>query len=252
MAAPKLNEILSIENDLKGQYEKILTESKATFDKKADHFLGHHKSLKMFDQSREHEEAAQEQHKELVTTVQEKLDHSWKTLAKYFDLLLVKESTNQSACADLVVDGTVLAEKVPATFLLGMEDRLKKVRELYDSIPTLQPGTAWTPDATQRKGVYHAEHPEKTLRTEQTIKSKVLYEATKEHPAQLDKWTEQIPIGTYTTERWSGMLSPAEKARLMERIDTLLGAAKKARQRANQTDITKREIAKSFFEYIHG
>jgi len=252
MAAPKLNEILSIENDLKGQYEKILTESKATFDKKADHFLGHHKSLKMFDQSREHEEAAQEQHKELVTTVQEKLDHTWKTLAKYFDLLLVKESTNQSACADLVVDGTVLAEKVPATFLLGMEERLKKVRELYDSIPTLQPGTAWIPDATQRKGVYRAEHPEKALRTEQTIKSMVLYEATKEHPAQIDKWTEQIPIGAYTIERWSGMLSPAEKARLMERIDMLLASVKKARQRANQTEITKREIAKSFFEFIHG
>lgn len=252
MAAPKLNEILSIENDLKAAYEKILVESKTTFDKKADHFQGHHKSLKMFDQSREHEEAAQEQHKELVTTVSEKLDHSWKYIAKYFDALLVKEATNQAACADLVVDGAVIAEKVPATFLLGMEERLKKVRELYDSIPTLQPGVAWKSDETQRKGVYKAEFSEKALRTEQTIKSKVLYDATKEHPAQIDKWAEQVPIGTYTTERWSGMLSPAEKAKMIARIDELLAAVKKARQRANQTEIVKREVAKKFYEYIHG
>jgi hypothetical protein len=252
MATPKLNEILSIENDLKAAYEKILTESKTTFDKKADHFQGHHKALKMFDQSREHEEVAQEQHKELVTTVGEKLDHSWKYIAKYFDALLVKEATNQAACADLVVDGAVIAEKVPATFLLGMEERLKKVRELYDSIPTLQPGIAWKADETQRKGIYKAEFPEKALRTEQTIKSTVLYEATKEHPAQIDKWNEQAPIGTYTTERWSGMLSPAEKAKLISRIDELLAAVKKARQRANQTEIVKREVAKKFYEYIHG
>lgn len=251
MAAPKLNEILSIENDLKSGYEKIMAESKVTFDKKADHFQAHHKTLKMIDQSREHEEAAQEQHKELVTTVGEKLDHSWKYIAKYFDGLLVKEATNQMAVADLVVDGQVLAEQVPATFLLGMEERLKKVRELYDAIPTLQPGITWKEDPTQRKGVYRAEFPEKTLRTEQTIKSKVLYEATKEHPAQIDKWTEQVPIGTYTTERWSGMLSPAEKAKLISRIDELLAAVKKARQRANQTEIVKRDIAKKFYEYIH-
>jgi len=252
MATPKLHEILAVESDLKGQYEKIFAETKVTLDKKPDHFLGFHKSLKMFDSSREHEEAAAEQHKELVTTIDEKLKHTWKYVVKYFDVLLQKEATNQTALADLVVEGSVLAEKIPATFLLGMEERVKKLRELYESIPTLQPGVSWEEDKTQRPGVFKAQHPEKANKTEQVIQHKVLVAPTDKHPAQIEKWSEQIPVGVYTNDRWSGMISPARKAELMEKIDVLLGAIKKARQRANQAEVVKGNIAQKFYDFIHG
>lgn len=252
MATPKLHEILAVESDLKGQYEKIFAESKVTFEKKPDHFLGFHKSLKMFDSQRENEEPAAEQHKELVTTVDEKLKHTWKYIVKYFDVLFQKEATNQTAIADLVVEGIVIAEKIPATFLLGMEDRVKRIREVYETIPTLQPGVAWEEDKTQRPGVFKAAHSEKANKTEQIIQHKVLVAATDHHPAQIEKWSEQVPVGAYTNDRWSGMISPARKAEMLEKIDVLLGAIKKARQRANQAEVVKGNIAQKFYDFIHG
>jgi hypothetical protein len=252
MTKAKLHELLAVESDLKGQFEKIFAESKVTFEKKPDHFLGFHKNLKMFDSSREHEEAAAEQHKALVTTVDEKLKHTWKYAVKYFDALLQKEATNQTAMADLVVAGNVIAEKVPATFLLGMEDRLKRMRDLYESIPTLQPGVEWAKDEAERPGVFKAAYAEKANKTEQTIQHKILVPPTDKHPAQIEKWTEQVPVGVYSNDRWSGMVSPARKAELLEKVDMLLNAVKKARQRANQAEVVKNNIAQKFFEFIHG
>jgi hypothetical protein len=251
MAKAKLHEILAVESDLRGQYEKIYAESKVTFEKKGEHFLGFHKSLKMFDVARENEEAAAEQHKELVTTVDEKLRHTWRYITKYFDCLLQKESTNAFAKADLVIDDVVLGEQLPATFLLGMEQRLKKVRELYEIIPTLQPGIAWVVDTTQRPGVFRAQNAERANKTEQVIQHKILVAPTDNHPAQIEKWSEQLPVGVYTQDRWTGMISPARKAELLERLDTLIAAIKKARQRANQVEVVKADIAQKIFNYIH-
>ncbi len=251
MTTPKLHEILAVESDLRGQYEKILAETKVTFEKKTEHFLGLHKSLKMFDSFREIEEAAAEVHKEVVTTVDEKLKHTWKYAVKYFDCLLQKETTNTTATADLVIDGVVLGERLPATFLLGMEERIKKIRDLYESIPTLQPGTTWVEDQTQRPGLFKALYPEKANKTEQSIQHKVLVAPTDKHPAQIEKWTEQVPVGIYAQDRWSGMISPARKAELLERLDILLAAVKKARQRANQADVVKGDIAQRLYNFVH-
>jgi hypothetical protein len=84
------------------------------------------------------------------------------------------------------------------------------------------------------------------------MKHKVLYDATEEHPAQLETWSEDIPIGKFTETLWSGMLSPAEKSAKLGRIDKLLRAVKKARQRANAVDVVDVTIGKELFNYIEG
>jgi hypothetical protein len=170
---------------------------------------------------------------------------------KYFDCLLQKEATNQTAVADLVVDGVVLAQKLPATLLLGWETRIKQIRELYEAIPTLQPGVAWEEDKNQRPGVFRAQNVEKAHKTEQRIQHKILVAADDHHPAQVEKWSEQVPVGIFTQERWSGMVSPAKKAELLEKIDTLLVAVKKARQRANQAEVVQGTVTQKLYEFIH-
>jgi len=246
----KLHEILAVLADLEGTAKKVREEAIITFLKKQNHFNGHHKTLKMFEEARKQEEEAAEEHRPLVTTVERKLGYIQKSQIKHYDTVLQQEATNQQAKADLVVDGEVLGENLPATFLLGMESRLKTLRAVFDSIPTLDPSTEWHKRKGNEAGVYTAVYPETSKRDEKAIKHQVLVPPTEQHPAQVEKWTENHTVGMYSVLKESGMISPAEKSQYLEKIDELIQATKKARQRANSTEVVKKSIGKKLFDYI--
>ncbi len=243
----KLHELLAVEGDLRGISEKILNETHGTFTKKADHFSGFIKTLKMFDDNAP--ESAPER-KELVTTVPAKIDYMSDSIIRYLNAVLQKERTNQDAKADIIIDGTTIAKDIPATFLLGLEAKLKAVRKIYEVIPTLQPGIKWEEDST-KDNVYKQAHPEETFKTARVPKSTVAYEATEHHPAQIDRWEETIDTGKWVKENWSGMITPTEKSKLLGRMDKLIQAVKKARQRANTAKVVKCTIGKEIFDFIH-
>ena len=246
---PKLHELLAVEGDLEGAHKEILQEAQKTFKDKPAHFMGAHKTLKMFD---ENQPTAPDEYQEMVTTVHDKLGYIAGHAVRYLDAVLQKESTNQIARADLVVDGKVIAKDIPATFLLGLETKLKNIRETYRTVPTLPPGLKWERDETKGKHVYSMVHPEEKFKTARTFRHKVLYEATKEHPAQIEKWEETENVGKYVTQRWAGMLTSAEKSELLGRVDKLIRATKKARQQANATEVSKATIGKHIFDFING
>lgn len=244
-----LHELLAVEADLDGAHKKILDETRLTFVKKADHFMGQHRKLEMFV---EDGITYPEEFKKIDTTVQAKLDHMQKTEVRYFDALLQKEATNQKATADLIVDGIVIVTDLPATFLLGMETRMKHLRVAYENIPTLAPGIEWEVDASQGDNIYKTTKPQEKLKTESVIEAVVLYEATKEHPAQIKEVSNVKTVGKYSLTAWSGMITPAEKSILLGRIDKLIRAFKKARQRANTTPVDVRTIGENLFSFING
>jgi hypothetical protein len=169
---------------------------------------------------------------------------------RYLNAVLQKEKTNQAATADIIIDGATIAEGVPATFLLGLETKLKQVREVYAKIPTLAPGIEWIEDTDKGDGVFKMANPEETYRTEKIIVPQIMYDATKEHPAQVDKIEEVKNVGKYTKNVWSGMMTSAQKSAILGKIDKLMRAVKKARQRANNTEIVKAEIGQALFDYI--
>jgi hypothetical protein len=110
---------------------------------------------------------------------------------------------------------------------------------------------AWTEDTTAEYTFVSA--PAVNFRGEKTMKHKVLYDATDKHPAQIEKWTEDIPVAKIETVHRSTMLTPLAKSKMLGRVDKLIAAVKAARQRANTVEVEKREIAKSMFDYmIHG
>lgn len=244
----KLHELLAVETDLESTYKKVLEEAMVTFTKKADHFMGTHKELVMFDESKQNENLTE--HKEMVTTVDDKLDYVKDFIVQYFDAVLQKEKTNQVAVADLVVDGVVLAPALPATFLLGMETKLRAVRLMYEQAPTLPPGQKWEEDKDTGKGIYKTKLDDK-LKTAKTFQHKVLVAPTDKHPAQVEKWEESVPVGRYITTAQYGMLTPAKKSHLIGQVDKLIQACKKARQRANCADVVNAEIGKSIIDYIN-
>jgi len=249
----KLHEVLAVLSDLEGAAKKMREEAVVTFTKKGNHFLGAHKTLKMFDENRQQESDGAEEHKALVTTVSDKLDYVQQSQVRYLDALLQMEGTNQNARADLIIDGNVIVADLPATFLLGLESRLKALRAVFETIPTLDPTYEWIDDSEAGEHIYKTKHPVTAQKQEKAVKHQVLVQPTKEHPAQIEKWNENIVVGTYTTKLWSGMISPGQKSDYLERVDTLIKAAKQARQRANTTEVIKHNnIGNTLFDFILG
>jgi hypothetical protein len=169
---------------------------------------------------------------------------------KYLDAVLQKESTNQSAKADLIVDGKTIAKDIPATFLLGLETKIKMWKQMLEAVPTLQPGLAWAHDEVLGRHVYATKNPEELAKTKKTLRYQIMVPATDKHPAQVEKWNEDVPVGKYIIRKWCGMLSPAEKSDLLARLDKLSHGVKQARQRANCQEVVPINIGQSLIDFL--
>ncbi len=247
----KLHEILAVEGDLEGQFKRILAEALSVF-KKGEHFQGFTRTLSMFDEERKHEEEASFEHKDLTTTVRDKLNYVSDTITNYLDVVAQKERTNQEATGSVVIDNKVLLSDIPATMLLGLESKLRTIREVYEAIPTLPPGIKWVKDEVSGEDVWTTQEPETAMKTEKILKPFVLYEATDKHPAQVKELQDTENVGIYRRTLRSGMLSPREKHELLARIDKLIRSVKVARQQANTQEVVKIEVGKAIMNYING
>jgi len=242
----KLHELLAVEPDLKGAAEKIIKETVNTFTKKEHHFIGRHKSYQPKD---EEGDTFAPETQEMVTTVPKKLDHTQSVVAKYLDAVAQKELTNTAASAILEVDGKALVDApLPATLLLALEGRLKQLREAYNAMPTLDPSETWHWDGDTQ--TYEAE-PKQTYKSKKVYRNHTKAPATDKHPAQVEVYTEDERIGTWTEKKWSGMVTPAEKAEVLARIDKLAQSVKRARQRANDAEVKLVEVGDALFDFIN-
>ena len=244
----KLHELLAVEADRKKASDRLVSESIKTF-KKENLFSGSVKRTEMFD---EDEVKISDEILKLETTVDENLDYSLNALVKYWDTVASKDSTNMDAKSDVVVNGKLLLSGVPATTLLGMEKKINELRNLYNAIPTLSPGINWVIDESQeKKGVFRNLNDLETLKTMKEIEFRTVAEPTKEHPAQVVQVPTTKNIGRFVTTKWSGMVTPYEKARRITNIETILSAVKKARQRANSVKTVDIKIGQVIVDFIN-
>lgn len=245
----QLHEILAVLADTQNAAAAIQKETIGTFGKKSAHFAGQNRDVNYLDEGRAAEDTSD--HKPVVSTVDEKLEHYFALTGRAFDALYQQEASNQHANADLIVDGQTLATDVPATFLLGMEKRLKEVRNVMLAQPTLEPNITWSEDLSAGEGRYRSEAVT-SFKTEKRVEHQVLVAATDKHPAQVEKWNVDRNVAKVLTTHLSGCITPAEKSRRLERVDLLIEGVKKARQRANCVEAEKGTIADSMFSYIMG
>ncbi len=247
----KLHEVLAVESGLQTAAKKINEETIKTFGKKDEHFVETTRVVSHF--AEEDQKLDTVENKAMVTTVLDKLIYNAGPNIRALDAYLQKEATNQKAAAAIVVGDKTLAEDVPATVLLGLETKLAELRLVYEAIPTLAPGPTWNLDLAARGngGVYAAANPDVTFRTKKTIKPITLSPATEHHPAQVQAITEDVPVAKIVTTHKSGMVTSAQKSALLERVDQLLRAVKRARQRANGTEVVKPTIGATLFDFIH-
>lgn len=249
----KLHEVLAVEGELAAVFKKILDEAKVSFEKKANLFSGQVAVYTPGNEARAIEAKTEVQ--EVTETVPRKLAYVAEHVVRYLDCNFQKEAANQHAVADIVLDdGTVLGKQLPATFLLGLETKLKLFRDVLEATPTLPPGIAWVPDAAQKLAPYVFKRTDQpvAIRTEKTIKPIVMSPATDKHPAQVEKVVVDEPIGKTTTTQFSGMISANWKSNLLDRCDIVMRAVKKARQRANEVEVPVANVGLEVVDYILG
>jgi hypothetical protein len=173
-------------------------------------------------------------------------------LRRSWDLTASRDGTNRAAVADLEVDDDAgvtrtLLRDVPATHLLWLEKQLNDLHTFVAKIPVLDPAERW--DYDPALGHYRT-NPVDTTRTKRTRRYEVMVKASAEHPAQVDRFEEDVPVGTWTLTKFSGALPWDRQRQLLDRINRLRDATKAARERANLVQVTDVHEADALFGFV--
>lgn len=234
-----LHEQLAAKDQLEAQAAKCRTQLTATFSSKRHLFEEKRKSFTPTVEGYQPESAIEST---LQSTVKEELDWITPFLAKGLDASLQVAEANTQARADIVLEnGQLIATGVPATALLELDKRIAEVKVLVEAIPTLDPAKGFQLDTDHAKaqfGVFKA----REVRKPRTAKTKEVLElapATEKHPRQVQVLDVDKQIGTIEEQEWSGLITPAAKADLIDRVEILARAIKAARSRANNVAVDR-------------
>lgn len=168
-------------------------------------------------------------------------------LTELFDVVATQDYANCKAAADVVVDGAVVLKQVPVTHLLFLEKQLTDVCTFIGKLPTLDPAETWQ---YNEAADHYATPPAESTRTKKVPKAFVKYEATKEHPAQVETFHEDVLVGYWRTVKFSGALPARRKNELLDRARKLQEAVVKAREQANTLEVQAVQIGATVFAYI--
>jgi len=194
-------------------------------------------------------EALPSEQKLIQLSVRGLIQEARTVLTEMFDAVATQDFANCEAKADVSVDSTVILSQVPVTHLLFLEKQLTDVETFVRNLPTLDPAESWTFNAASD---CYATNPTQSVRTKKVPKAFVKYEATKEHPAQVDVFNEDVLVGYWTTVKFSGTIPVKERNEMLERVRALKEAVVKAREEANSREVSPVSVGKSIFDYVFG
>lgn len=247
---PKQNQILAIEKSVKQHAEKDLTKYHHGLQK-GELLSGISRVYKPLDDDGERFPAETQK---VQIRVPEVIKHTEEILSEMFDVVATKDWTNCKATSDVVVDrGTehevVLVKNAPATYLLWLEKQLNDLYTFVSKLPTLPASEKWEWD--EQQNCYRSESFE-TAKKKKIPRAFVKYEATKEHPAQVETVMEDVLQGYWKITNYSGAL-PAQKVQEMKsRVEKLQKAVKFAREQANSVDAEQVKVAEKVLGYLFG
>ncbi len=169
------------------------------------------------------------------------------------DILVSKDATNTAAHADLIVDGTTIAVNVPAVTLLALEKQADDVVAFLKALPVLDPAERWNYD---KAAGYYRSDPATVVRSLKEpvpfVKWQPENEATSKHPPQVEVVMKDIPMGGWELTKFSGGIPADRKRELLDRAYQLRDAVKAAREEANKTEVTDRQIGQNLFGWLLG
>jgi hypothetical protein len=241
----KLNQIIALSTGKKSQAHKTITDAYQNLQK-AGQLEGISRSYKPKDD--EGEQLPPE--KKLVQLkVSDAVVSVIAALTDLFDVVATQDQANCMAKANVTVDNVAVLKDVPVTTLLFLEKQLVDLHTFVEKLPTLDPGEAWSYNADVD---HYASESYQTTKTKKILKNHVKAEATKEHPAQVETYTEDVIVGYWTTVKFSGAIPAKERNEMLERVRKLQEAVKCAREEANSMEIEPKKIGGPVLRYIFG
>jgi len=239
----KLNQIIAVANGRKSKVTKEVTEVYKKVQKSAL-FEGISRTYQPLDDDGETFPPEKKNSQYSVSAAVEELSQS---LASLFDVVATQDWANTQAVADVVVGNKTVLTGVPVTYLLFLEKQLTDIHTFVKSLPTLDPAENW--QWSDAANCYVSE-VNKTNKTKKVMRNHVKSEATKEHPAQVETFTEDVKVGEWATTKFSGAVPAKEKAALVDRVTALQDAVKYAREQANMTEVTSVNVSRPVFDYL--
>lgn len=240
----KLNQIIALRPDVSSRAERVETDLYHRIQV-ADSLFG---ITKTYEPKNDGADVYAGESKIVETKADQVASTFGVAMERLLDLTLTLETANTEAKADVVVDGVVLVKDAPVTYLLFLEKHMIRARAFINKLPTLDPSKEWKWDADL--GVHRWSEPVKANKVKKVPAAQVLYEATKEHPAQVKPYEDTILEGWWTTTGFSGALPASRKAQLIQRVDALSEAITFAREQANQGEVTDRKVGAAISGYL--
>lgn len=211
---------------------------------KAAPYAGLSKKYRPVDEDSEH---YPDEKKKVVMMAEQVLSEAKEIESDWWDVLAACEYGNQTASANLCVEGTVLIQEAPVGLLLFLDKRFKDLRTFVEKMPVLDQNEDWTQDPTS--GLFKTEK-QTTHKTALRIRPIVKYDATKEHPAQTELLKEQAIIGWWDTVKSSGAMTVPRQRQLLARLDALIRAVKFAVEAANTEEVSAKNVGDPVLSWL--
>lgn len=240
---PRLNQIVAIQADLQKQAVETTKQHRTVLE----HPQLLHGLTRTYHPKGDQDDKLPGEFSRVQARIPDLLDSLSAHLTQVFDNAATLDYTNCTAKADVVVDGVKVLEQVPPTYLLWLARQLGELEEFLKRIPTLDPTEDWTFDA--EVGLWKTEAAE-TVRTKKTPRTHIKYEATAQHPAQVEMYYEDIPAGNWRVVKTSGAVPVTRVAELLGRIRKLQMAVKAAREEANTVKVEEHKAGEAIFGYL--
>jgi hypothetical protein len=241
----KLNQLIAICNGEKSRAQKILTNIYKTLDKE-QLFEGISRKYEKID---EDGITQPPEKKSIQLSVKDAIKEAAEVLREMYNVVGSQDLTNCNAKANIEIEGKVIVADVPVTHLLFLEKQLEDLYTFVNSFPTLDPSEEWHFD--EKINAYASEE-KVTVKTKKEPRVLVKYEATKEHPAQVETYFEDVPIGYWHTIKFSGAIPKKDKDILLEKVRKLQKAIKLSREEANTTIAESVKYGDAILDYIFG
>lgn len=239
----KLNQIIAVVSGKKSQSSEVLTNCYHKIQK-TPLFDGISRTYQPKD---EDGEKLPSESKSIQVKVGDLVGDVRKSLQEMYNIIATQDHANCRAKADVSVNGKKILTEVPVTHLLFLEKQLTDLTTFVSKLPTLDPAESWSyNEATD----YYATPPAETVRTKKVPRAFVKAEATKEHPAQVDVFQEDIVAGYWRTIKYSGAIPASRKNEMLERVRNLHEAVVKAREEANGIEVVDVNVGESILKYV--
>lgn len=247
--ARKLHEVLGAQTQVTQQADKTRTDLVATFEKKRHLFA---EKLVTFKSNEANVPDVVETQSSLQSTVRKELAWIAPILTRAIDSEATIDEGNTVARADVTLDdGTVLFTSLPATQLMQLAKRMNEIHALVVAIPTLDPAAGFVSDPNRGEGIFVAREVTKG-RTKKVQQPIVLIPPTEHHPGQAQMIVNDIEIGKIHEQEWSGLITPATKSAMLDRVEEVRRAVKTARARANDVKVEDAKIGQVLLNFIFG